>query len=90
MGSYFLSMKNRKELKDYGKGVLSFGKHKGKTIKEIINSEDYGYIVWLRDNVKRITISESDYNYCKQMVNDDNAMHEAIMESRHGDYGCRD
>ena len=83
-------MKNKSEFKDYGKGVLSFGKHKGKTIKEIIDSEDYGYILWLKDNVKRITISDSDYNYCKQMVDSDNAMHEAIMESRHGDYGCRD
>ena len=83
-------MKDRINFINYGKGVLSFGKHKGKTIKEIIISEDYGYIVWLRDNVNRITISDADYDYCKRMVADENAMHEAIMESRHGDYGCRD
>jgi len=84
-------MKNRSEFKDYGKGVLSFGKHKGKTIKEIITDcEDYGYIVWVRNNVKRITVSDSDYNYCKQMTTDDEAMHEAIMESNHSDWGCRD
>ena len=84
-------MKNRKEFKDYGAGILSFGMYKGLTIQQIIaEKEDYGYIVWLRDNVKRITISDSDYNYCKQMVDSDNAMHEAIMESRHGDYGDRD
>ena len=87
---FFKTMKDRINFINYGKGVLSFGKHKGKTIKEIIISEDYGYIVWLRDNVKRITISDSDYNYCKQMVDSDNAMHEAIMESRYGDYGWRD
>ena len=83
-------MKNRTEYKNYGKGVLSFGKHKGKTIKEIINNGDYGYVVWLSDNVRRIAVSESDYNYCKRMVAEDKAMHEAVMESRHGDWGCRD
>jgi hypothetical protein len=84
-------MKNRNEFKDYGKGVLSFGKHKGKTIKEIITDcKDYGYIVWLRNNVKRITVSDFDYNYCKQMTTDDKAMREAIMGSNHSNYGCWD
>ena len=83
-------MKDRANFIDYGEGVLSFGKHKGKTIKEIIISEDYGYIVWLRDNVNQITISDANYDYCKRMVADENSMHEAIMESRHGNYGCRD
>lgn len=73
-------MKNRIEHKNYGKGVLSFGKYKGKTIKEIIYNEDYGYVIWLRDNVSRITVSESDYNYCKKMVAEDKAMNEVIME----------
>ena len=83
-------MKDRKNFKNYGKGVLSFGKHRGKTIKQIIQEEDYGYIVWLSDNVRRITVADSDYNYCKRMVAEEQAMHEAIMESSHGDWGCRD
>jgi len=83
-------MKNRAEFKNYGKGVLSFGKHKGKTIKQVIDEDDYGYIVWLNDNVARIAVSPSDYNYCKNKVAEEQAMHEAVMDSRHGDWGCRD
>lgn len=89
MRSYFFGMKNKSEFKDYGKGVLSFGKHKGKTIKEIIDSEDYGYILWLKDNVKRITISDENYNFCKRMVEENQIMHEAIIESNHGNNWCR-
>lgn len=81
-------MKNRSEFKDYGKGVLSFGKHKGKTIRQIIdNEEDYGYIVWLNDNVKRITISLSDYSFCKKMVDDNQFMHDAVTDGLCGNYG---
>ena len=83
-------MKDRKNFKNYGKGVLSFGKHKGKTIKEIINNGNYSYIIWLSDNVSRITVADSDYNYCKRMVAEDQAMYEATMESSHSDWGCRD
>ena len=83
-------MKNRSERKDYGKGVLSFGKYKGLTIRQIIESkEDYGYIVWLHDNVKRITISLSDYNFCKKMVDDNQFMHDAIIDGLCGNYGLR-
>jgi len=83
-------MKNRTEHKNYGKGVLSFGKYKGKTMKQVINEGDYGYIVWLNDNVARITVSPYDYNYCKNRIAEEQAMHEATMESEHGDWGCRD
>lgn len=83
-------MKNKQEYKNYGKGVLSFGKHKGKTMKQIIQEGDYGYIVWLNDNIKRITVSPADYAYCKKMVDEEQAIHEAIMESEHDDWGCRD
>lgn len=83
-------MKDKVNFKNYGKGVLSFGKHKGKTINEIINNGDYGYIMWLNDNVSRITVSDSDYNYCKRMAAEDNAMHESMTNSNHGDWGCRD
>ena len=67
-------MKNRTEHKNYGKGVLSFGKHKGKTIKEVINNKDYSYVVWLSDNVCRITVADSDYNFCKRMIEKIKAM----------------
>lgn len=83
-------MKDRNNFVDYGKSVLSFGKYKGKTIKDIIMKEDYGYVVWLRDNVKRITVSDSNYNFCKKMVVENRASHEAMMESCHSDWGCRD
>ena len=83
-------MKDRKNFINYSKGVLSFGKHKGKTIKQIINEGDYGYILWLNNNITRITISTSDYEYCKRMVAEEQAMHEAIIEEKYSNYGDRD
>lgn len=62
-------MKNKKEIKNYGKGVLSIGKYKGKTISQIIYLEqDYSYVIWLHENVKRITISNSDLEFCKSKL----------------------
>jgi hypothetical protein len=80
-------MKSKTDFKNYGEGVLSFGKYKGKTIKEIISLGDYGYIVWLKDNVKRITISDKDYLFCKRVAYEEQIMHEAIIESNYGNYG---
>jgi hypothetical protein len=63
----------------------------GKTIKQIIiDEEDYGYVVWLNDNVKSITISESDYNFCKKAIEKDSLLNNAIMDSCHENWGCRD
>ena len=85
-------MKNRKEFKDYGTGILSFGMYKGLTIQQIIaEKEDYRYVIWLHDNVKRITIKDSDYNFCKRRVEERGSrLDEVLSDYLYGDYGDRD
>ena len=70
--------------------ILTFGKHKGKSIDDLINEEEYSYIVWLEENVDSVSINKKTYNYCKNEVFVDRITHEAIMESEHGDWGCRE
>lgn len=69
---------------------LTFGKHKGKTIADLINEEEYSYIVWLEENVNNVSVDKEVYEYCKNELFVDKIMHEAKMESEHGDWGCRD
>ena len=70
--------------------ILTFGKYKGKSIDDLMNYGEYSYIVWLHENVSSVSIDKKTYNYCKNEVFMDRIMHEAIMESKHGDWGCRD
>lgn len=70
--------------------ILTFGKHKGKTIKDLMNEGEYSYIVWLAENVNSVSVDKKTYDYCKNKVFMDRITHEAIMESEHGDWGCRD
>ena len=42
---------------------LKFGKHKGKSPKEIFhNDEDYGYLMWLYETLDNQILSENLYN----------------------------
>jgi hypothetical protein len=70
--------------------ILTFGKHKGKSINDLMNEAEYSYIVWLSDNVSSVSVNKDTYNYCKAEVVKDRIMYEAIMESEHSDWGCRD
>ena len=65
--------------------VLTFGKHKGKSIDELMNEEEYSYIVWLSDNVSGVSVNKEIYNYCKAEVVRDIIMYEAKMENEHSD-----
>ena len=62
---------------------LKFGKHKGKTINDLINEGEYSYIVWLEENVNSFIVDKKIYNYCKNEVFMDRIAHEVIMESEH-------
>ena len=70
--------------------ILTFGKHNGKSITDLLNEEEYSYIIWLSDNVSYVNIDIEIYNLCKNEIFKDLTEYEVIMESRHGDYGCRD
>jgi len=47
------------------KTIVTFGKHKGKTLDEISDT-DPSYICWLKDNVKTIKISKSLAEACER------------------------
>lgn len=64
--------------------VMPFGKYKGKTLSEI-SEVDPSYIVWLSDN-SVLSIESEFLESCLSDI----YMEEALMEFRHGDYGCRD
>ncbi len=70
--------------------ILTFGKHKGKTINDLMNEGEYSYIVWLEENVDSVSVDNKTYETCKNILFEERIMHEAIMESKHGDWGCRD
>ena len=70
--------------------ILTFGKHKGKSIDDLMNEGEYSYIVWLNENVSSVSVDKKTYDYCKNEVFMDRITHEAIMESEHSDWGCRD
>lgn len=69
---------------------LTFGKHLGKTITELVNEEEYSYIVWLEEVVEGVEIDKHTYLFCKNEVFKGLSEHEAIMDSIHGDWGNRD
>ena len=69
---------------------LEFGKHKGKTVADLIAEDEFSYVVWLAENVANFTVSEKDYEYCKNQLRAERIIQEAIMESDHGDWGDRD
>ena len=69
--------------------ILKFGKHKGKSINNLMNEGEYSYVVWLNDNVSSVIVEKKTYNYCKNKLFLDKITNEAIMESEHGDWGCR-
>lgn len=61
--------------KFFGKNdVLSFGKHKGRTIEEV-RQEDPAYIVWLDENVHQISIDQKIVSDCEEDI------HDSIMAS---------
>jgi len=39
--------------------VLKFGKHKGKTVKEIMKSLNASYLVWCKNNIESFILDES-------------------------------
>ena len=47
---------------------LVFGKHRGKTIQQLLNKGEYSYIIWLKENVDSITIDKDIYEFCKKNV----------------------
>lgn len=49
---------------------MTFGKYKGKTISEIAE-ENPGYIVWLDEKVKTISIDQKIVADCEEMTDDD-------------------
>lgn len=49
------------------KTIVTFGKHKGKTLDEISDT-DPSYICWLKENVKTIKISKSLAEDCERVV----------------------
>ena len=49
------------------KTIITFGKHKGKTLDEISDT-DPSYICWLKENVKTIKISKSLAEDCERVV----------------------
>lgn len=76
-------MRNKKNM------MLTFGKHKGKTISDLMNEGEYSYIVWLEENVNGVSVDRKTYECCKKKVFIDRVTREAEMESQHGDWGCR-
>lgn len=69
---------------------LTFGKHKGKTINDLINEGEHGYVVWLYHNVKSVEIPIGKYDYCKRKHTIEMLEYQAKFESEHGDAGYRD
>jgi len=50
---------------------ILFGKYKGKTISEIAE-ENPGYIVWLDENVKTISIDQKIVADCEEISDEEN------------------
>ena len=70
--------------------ILTFGKHKGKSINDLMNEGEFSYIVWLEENVNSVHIGRKIYETCKNIVLPQQVIDEVIIESEHGDWGCRD
>lgn len=67
---------------------MPFGKYRGKSLDEIADG-DPGYIVWLAD--ERVLRVEREFlDACRMDDYEDDALGEALMDWRHGDYGNRD
>jgi hypothetical protein len=47
---------------------LTFGKYKGKTIKEVVNSDwkGYNWLAWASKNIKWFRLSDAAFAYCKK------------------------
>jgi hypothetical protein len=67
--------------------VLSFGKHKGETLKEIIDT-DLQYFCWMirpDENMKgRFIVSGEVMGYYKEKVNEDSGFSRRSVERRFG------
>ena len=70
--------------------TLTFGKHKGKSINDLMNEDEFSYIVWLEKNVNNVHIDRKIYKTCKNIVLHQQVIDEVIIESEHGDWECRD
>ena len=64
--------------------ILTFGKHNGKSINDLMNEGEYSYIVWLEENVDKVNVYADTYKYCKEYVFIEQIEHEAKMESMNG------
>lgn len=67
------------------KTVITFGKHKGKTLDEISNIEP-SYICWLKKNVKTIKISKSLVEACERDVREREDLIDDMYSAMEGYY----
>lgn len=69
--------------------IITFGKYKGNTLVQIA-VDDPSYIVWIYEDTEMTVVPEKLYQQCKKELYEQQIHHEAIMESRHGNWGNRD
>lgn len=73
------------------KYIFTFGKHKGKTVKEIM-FEDPSYLLWADDNVEGFQLSDYLRDKAEQMDNEfrDAEWEENLYELLNDNWGDRD
>ena len=54
-------MKTQKQLIDLDTYVFTFGKHKNRSIRDVID-DDANYVLWCHDNIEWFKLSEGDYD----------------------------
>lgn len=70
------------------KYIFTFGKHKGKTVKEVM-FEDPSYLLWADDNVEGFELSDYLRDKAEQIDNEMND-YEPTYEDLNPDWGDRD
>lgn len=67
--------------------ILWFGKYKDETVKYVLDT-DPNYLGWCIEN-KILSIDEETDDFLLSLKHEQDLISEAIMESMHGDWGCR-
>ncbi len=70
------------------KTVFTFGKHKGKTVKEVL-FEDPSYLLWADDNVEGFDLSDYLRDKAEEYHAEENS-YEPTYEDLNPDWGDRD
>lgn len=77
------------EVSDRAKRLFTFGKHKGKSVIEVM-SFDPQYILWVEANVKFFEIFADEYKYCRDAAETEDRLYDDMMVGAYYDEFWKD